>query len=423
LATGTYFASQTVGGCESDTRLEVAVTVNDPSAPTGSATQSFCSIDNPTVADLAATGTAIQWYTTASGGTPIDPTTALTTGTYFASQTVGGCESDTRLEVAVTVIDPAAPTGSATQTFCSIDNPTVADLAATGTSIQWYATASGGTPIDPSTALTTGTYFASQTVGGCESDERLEVAVTVNDPSAPTGSATQSFCSIDNPTVADLAATGTSIQWYATASGGTAIDPSTALATGTYFASQTVGGCESDERLEVAVLVNNLSFQILVNAVPNCGSANGQLTVQLTEGTAPFDYVWSTGATTATITNCSAGTYTVEVTDVNACSFLQSITIDCEIANIPEIITPNGNGQNDTWVIGFKDKYPDVSVSIYNRWGNEVYFSSPYEDDWDGKANKGAGSSDGYLPSGTYYYIIDKKNGEKPLTGFIELVK
>jgi large repetitive protein len=251
LATGTYFASQTVGGCESDERLEVAVTVNDSSAPTGSATQSFCSIDNPTVADLVATGTAIQWYATASGGTAIDPTTALATGTYFASQTVGGCESDTRLEVAVTVNDPSAPTGSATQSFCSIDNPTVADLAATGTSIQWHATASGGTPIDPTTALTTGTYFASQTVGGCESDTRLEVAVTVNDPAAPTGSATQSFCSIDNPTVADLVATGTAIQWYAAASGGTAIDPSTALATGTYFASQTVGGCESDERLEV----------------------------------------------------------------------------------------------------------------------------------------------------------------------------
>ncbi|MDV7398409.1 hypothetical protein RZS08_43795, partial [Arthrospira platensis SPKY1] len=101
------------------------------------------------------------------------------------------------------------PTGSATQSFCSIDNPTVADLVATGTAIQWYATASGGTAIDPTTALATGTYFASQTVGGCESDTRLEVAVTVNDPSAPTGSATQSFCSIDNPTVADLVATGT----------------------------------------------------------------------------------------------------------------------------------------------------------------------------------------------------------------------
>ncbi len=79
--------------------------------PTGSATQSFCAIDNPTVANLTATGTAIKWYNAATGGTALIGTTALASGTYYASQTVGSCESALRFAVAVTVNDPVLPQG------------------------------------------------------------------------------------------------------------------------------------------------------------------------------------------------------------------------------------------------------------------------------------------------------------------------
>ena len=147
LANGTtYYASQTIGGCESDTRFAVAVTVSDPAAPTGTAAQSFCAINNPTVASLTATGTAIQWYAAASGGSLhyLHQLHWPTATSYYASQTTGGCESDTRLAVTVTVGDPPAPTGICSQSFCAINNPTVADLTATGTAIQWYTSPTGG---------------------------------------------------------------------------------------------------------------------------------------------------------------------------------------------------------------------------------------------------------------------------------------
>src|SRR5690606_37572441 len=99
-----------------------------------------------------ATGTAIQWYSASTGGVALDPTTALTDGMYYASQTVGGCESDARFEVTVTVGDPAVPTGDATQNFCTIDSPTVVELTATGTAIQWYNASTGGVALDPTTA-------------------------------------------------------------------------------------------------------------------------------------------------------------------------------------------------------------------------------------------------------------------------------
>jgi gliding motility-associated-like protein len=195
------------------------------------------------------------------------------------------------------------------------------------------------------------------------------------------------------------------------------------LSTGTYYASQTSTGCESATRFEVEVTVVDFSIDLDVTIVPYCGDSNGALSVTTIGGVSPFNYTWSTGAFSSTIDNCSIGFYSVEVVDSEGCISFETIDLNCILDEIPEIITPDGNGKNDTWVIGFVEFYPEVSVSIFNRWGNQVYFSSPYTDDWDGKANMGSIMGDEYLPGGTYYYIIGKKNGEKPLTGFIELVK
>ncbi|MCC9020690.1 immunoglobulin domain-containing protein, partial [Flavobacterium lipolyticum] len=187
LTDGThYFASQTVSGCESATRLDVTAHVNITPAPTGNATQSFCSAS--TVGNLSATGSTINWYSASSGGSPLATSTPLTDGThYFASQTVSGCESATRLDVTAHINITPAPTGSGSQSFCSAS--TVGNLSATGSTINWYAASSGGSPLATSTPLTDGAhYFASQTVSGCESADRFEVTATINITPAPTGS-------------------------------------------------------------------------------------------------------------------------------------------------------------------------------------------------------------------------------------------
>ncbi len=250
----TYYASQSIGGCEGTDRLAVAVTVTSPSTPTGEANQEFCQEDSPTIADIVVSGTNVQWYPTETGGTSLTTTTSLTNGTtYYASQIESGCESIDRLAVTVSVYSPLAPTGSTTQTFCAINVPTIADIEVTGSNVQWYPTAIGGSSLPTTTNLADGeTYYASQTEGSCESD-RLAVTVSFDGAPLPTGASTQSFCSTDTPTIADIDITGTDIQWYPTDVGGTVLDPSTNLIDGsTYYASQTIGSCESD-RLAVTV--------------------------------------------------------------------------------------------------------------------------------------------------------------------------
>jgi hypothetical protein len=149
------------------------------SAPTAS-NQAFCSAISPTVASLTATGTALQWYSSSTGGTALSTSTALTNSTtYHATQTVGGCESVTRSPVVVTInSNPSAPTGSTTQTLCS--GATVAELSATGSSIQWYSGSTGGSALATNTALVnSSTYYASQTTNSCESTTRFAATAAI----------------------------------------------------------------------------------------------------------------------------------------------------------------------------------------------------------------------------------------------------
>ena len=255
LVTAThYYASQTLNGCESASRLDITATVNTTATPTGTA-QTFCS--GATVANLFVNGTGILWYTASSGGTALATTTVLVNAThYYATQTLNGCESIGRYNLAATVITTAAPTGTTAQTFCS--GATVANLSATGTNMAWYATPTGGSYIGSYIPLVNGThYYASQSdlTYGCASPIRLNVTATVNTTATPTGTAAQTFCS--SSTVASLTATGTSILWYAAASGGASLATSGALVNGThYYASQTLNGCPSINRLNVTATVN-----------------------------------------------------------------------------------------------------------------------------------------------------------------------
>ena len=87
---------------------------------------------------------------------------------------------------------------------------------------------------------------------------------------------------------------------------------------------------------------------------------------------------------------------------------------------IPQGFSPNGDGINENFVIkGLPDG--ENELTIFNRWGNKVYFNANYDNTWDGRANEG-GNGNNKLPQGTYYYILKLKGtDEKPYTGFVVL--
>ena len=334
----TYYASQTLNGCESPTRLAVTVTITIVATPTGTTTQTFCNA--ATVSGLTASGTGtIRWYAAATGGTALNGNTPLVNGTtYYASQTIGTCSSDVRLAVTVVITITPAPTGTATQTYCS--GASVADLQATGNNIQWFATATGGTALSVTTLLVNNTtYYAIQTVNGCRSAIRFPVNVTITTPTAaPTGTATQTFCA--GASIANLQATGTTIQWYDTATGGNLLSSSTNLIDGTtYYASQTLNACESNTRLAVTVIVTTTATPT-GNATQSFCTAAAVVNLQAT-GTAIQWYASSTGGTalSSTIALVNGTTYYASQT-INGC---ESPTRLAVAVTISTTAAPTGN--------------------------------------------------------------------------------
>jgi gliding motility-associated-like protein len=82
-------------------------------------------------------------------------------------------------------------------------------------------------------------------------------------------------------------------------------------------------------------------------------------------------------------------------------------------------LSPNNDNKNDIWVVENLSFYKDNKVTVYNRWGNVVFESEPYENDWNGCFK---GDATQVLPAATYFYVIDtKKKSQDPFTGYIEI--
>ena len=350
----TYYGSITTGSCASATRLAVTVTVNDaPTPTTDDASQAFCVIDNPTVADIDVNEPNVVWYTAATGGSIVPGATGLVDGTtYYGSLTSGSCISSVRLAVTVSVTDATTPTtADTTQDFCLVNNPTVASIAVDQGGVVWYTAATGGTVVPNNTALVSGTtYYGAIQNGSCSSSSRLAVTVTVNNAPTPTTTdATQDFCLIDNPTFASIQVNQANVTWY-TATGGTIIPNGTALTDGIYYGSLTAAGsgCISAVRLAVTVTVDDAPTPTTTDTTQDfCLVNNPRVSdIQVNEGGITW-YTAMTGGTVVLNTTALANgtTYYASLTDaVTNCQSSVRLAVTVSVNDAP---TPTGDSTQE----------------------------------------------------------------------------
>ena len=110
--------------------------------------------------------------------------------------------------------------------------------------------------------------------------------------------------------------------------------------------------------------------------------------------------------------------YTMKVTSDKGCNASDQVFVRVlKKPAIPNIFSPNGDGIHDKWVIGFLDTYPGCTVQVFNRYGQAIYYSVGYSVPWDGTI------SGKPVPVGTYYYIVDPKNGRQKMAGYVDIVR
>lgn len=181
----------------------------------------------------------------------------------------------------------------------------------------------------------------------------------------------------------------------------------TGLPQGTYsvLATQQPTQCKKTGSYLVAMPD---SLWVDATAIPDtCALARGMITALPYGGAPPYNYIWTKGSAKypdlSVLTGATKGVYLLTLKDAKGCIDTISVNVEegpCNAVEIYDVITPNGDGVNDFWVInGIKD-YPHNTVQIFDKWGDLVYEKQGYNNEWQGQGNKGE------LPDGTYYYLV-----------------
>ena len=266
LGTKTFYAESvnTLTGCSSLTRTPVTISVViHPPAPIPGPDVNECE-QSPLQTIVASasvpTGFSVKWYTKAIGGTLVASPSLHAIGivTYYAETDNGICSSSTRSPVTLRINPaPAPPTSLGNITDCEhlpIQTLTAVASVPSGVTIAWYTTPSGGSPVTNPTLSEVGTvtYYAEANSGTCTSITRSQpIVLTIQaTPQAPVSNGDQAECEkspLQLLTASATAPAGSTIKWYTTASGGTAVANPTLNKVGsiTYYAESDNGSCRS----------------------------------------------------------------------------------------------------------------------------------------------------------------------------------
>lgn len=337
-----------------------------------------------------------------------------------------------------------------------------ADGKVQGYTFDWYAGATATGSILQTDNKLIGQRFGQFTVRatnnftGCFDDKNGNITDATVLPPMPIAVTLHDQTSCILPYNGEVAATvggvtlGYSFQWY----NGTSVKPAVDFKFADYFnldvgdytvtATDDITLCVSppattpvvDKRVKPVFDVAGTPSYCIDVGRP---TGNGTFTLTQKTSEAFAEVKWSlAGDTTATIglgpyiADLFPGDYHVLVTTYEGCQKSENVKIETEIKPF-NLVSTNGDGQNDAFIIDCISNFTvaggaprDNNVKIFNRNGTLVYEADGYNNltvFFRGVGEKGVYLSDKELPEGTYFYIIDKRNGEKPKSGFIELVR
>ncbi|HHM21543.1 MAG TPA: gliding motility-associated C-terminal domain-containing protein, partial [Bacteroidetes bacterium] len=470
---GAYYLTVYVDGCQSLPSAPTLVEVyNVPGTPPA--------VNNTSPDDPACEGDAIQLETPYLPGASylwtgpagfvstlanpvITDASKLNEGEYLVQVTVNGCasgENTTRVYVQELLPVPVVVSNSP---VC-IGDDLVLEVANVDTSMQytWYDSignylVGAGTQLifDNAQPLINNTYYVLGEINGCYTDPSkinsagedafmvahvdvpsLDVAYigddlfvcedTVTVSAIPLNDGTGLWSHLDSNATSfitrpnDLSTLVVNLEegpnvlvWsvYSGACGITSSDTLTVTLSDYPAASDDAFETGYEERLESSVLLNDspntTAFFVELLSPPSGGEIllpdNGNFTYVPDQGFIGLDVFEYQLCNVSCPDDCATATASIEV----------GFDSPCEV---PGIFTPNNDGVNDHFVIPCLPLYPGSGLTVFNRWGDEVFHSDDYQGEWGGtyKGNN--------LPGGTYFYILKLNDtDETVLKGYVFL--
>lgn len=445
--TAVYTITPSANGCDG-TPVLVTITVNPlPVAIVQPAAQTICSGNSASLSLTAdQPGATFIWTVSAPGvtgaadgnGNTISQALSVSApvagiATYSIVPTARNCPGAVVQAVVTVNPRPIVTATPAAETICSGAATSIAlNVDVTGTTFSWTVSQSGvngGSPATgnlisqiltaTTTAAGTATYTITPTANACPGTPATAIVTVKPAPHATITPASQAICSGETTSLAlssDLAAT--TYSWTVTENGATGasagagdeIEQTLTTASGgtvDYFIIPVADGCPGTV-VNAAVVVNPLpSIYITKTNDLDCNYGDTRLSAS-----GAVNYSWSPaeGLNSAVIPNPVAApqattTYTVTGTDVNGCvntaTILVEITTNRQGPNlVANGFTPNGDGVNDCFGIKYWGVISKLEMTIYNRGGQRVFYSTQPSACWDGRYNGQA------QPAGVYVYYI-----------------
>jgi gliding motility-associated-like protein len=157
--------------------------------------------------------------------------------------------------------------------------------------------------------------------------------------------------------------------------------------------------------------------------------SDGKINVIVHEGKTPYSFIFENYKTIVSdehfieLNGMKAGDYKLAVVDANLCKSTDTgHDVRIEFSNSKEyavngILTPNGDGRNDNWIVSYKPEWDAPEVTIFNIYGQKIYHSNSYQNDWKGTFNSSK------LPNGSYFYLIEfNRKDIKPVKGILSIL-
>lgn len=268
-------------------------------------------------------------------------------------------------------------------TAANINDSTVANPYFT------YSLNDGSTPL-------TFTYALVVDSGGVSCNGDTMQVVVFSNPIVDLGTDSTTLC--ENNTLTLDAGSGQTYMWNTGANSQT-IDVDT---TGTYSVLLTdVNGCSNEDSIYVGLI---LLPRFSLDTAYIC---QGDTAVFFVPSATGDSYLWQTGATDTIIWVSQGGAYWLQVT--NQCGTSSDTALVLEQPNImnielPNVLTPNGDGFNDEYLIPALVNADSFRLDIFNRWGRLLFSTTDFNEVWKGEGDGGT------VTAGTYFVVLTFTN-------------
>jgi gliding motility-associated-like protein len=418
-----------------------------PSAASAGSNQSICNDSANLNASPPTVGNG-SWSIASGGGAIANPSQAnslvynLAPGNHVFMWTVtnGVCPASTSTVAVNVSANPSTANAGTNQTICTSTFTLAGNTPAIGNG-TWVVVSGGATvnsPASPNSStsgLTVGqnVFVWSIANGVCPASVDSVIITVASKPSVANAGADQNVCVSSSSALmaATSPTTGAGVWSVVTGSGSFA---------NASQSNTSVSGLSTGQNIFVWTVANSVcpsstdTVRVIVFPIPTVANAGNDTVVNggsvTLHGNIPVNGAgsWSLISGAGTLINASSST--TSVTDLgigdNIFSWTISngvcpdsrddVTVHVNDLVIPNGFSPNGDGMNDYFEIPGLTRYKDVKIEVFNRWGNLVYHSEDYRNNWAGDNLGGE-----MLTDDTYYYVL--VIAKKEYKGFVVLKK